>query len=766
MHQERITARDAQTGVLVAGTRPLSSWSSRDLDLQSENKENGVKRIWQTMWAHKWLIVSSSLICASFALGFSLLQKPEYRAQTSLEIEDLNSHFLQMDEVDPVNRGNADSFLSTQIDMLSSQRLLGSVIDRLQLEREYENASPGLIHSLLRRVNPDLFPLQTTRERALEDLKQNLNISAPRSTSRVVSIEFVSEDRQLAAKVPNTLAQEFINQGIELRMQSAHGLNSWLVKELEQSRSRLEASEEALQRYGQAAGLLFTDETNSVAETKLKQVQAELSKAQADRITKQSTYELISKADPDSLGDIAGNARLQEYQIKLTDLRRQLADAQALMTPTHYKVKELAAQVAELEAAVASAQRQTADRLTDDYQAARRREDLLKGEYEAQTRLVTAQDARASRYNVLKNEVETNRQLYDAMLQKAKSVGLAAAMRTSNIAIFDPAEAPLRPYKPMPAMNAALGLLSGLLLSSVFVFLRDRWDQSVRVPGDVSSYLNVPELGVIPSANKLLSAPERKSGGLNQWSQLQLSGDAPKALREAFVAPNNGDLSHARMADSIRAIVASILLSGEGRKSPGVITVTSPSPKEGKTSNAINLAVALSSMGKRVLLIDADLRKPKVHEVFGVPNDGGFSDLLAELPQTELKKGLQNVQTTGVPDLSVLTAGKSRSAASNLLYGPAAAQLISKLREYFDAVLIDTPPVLALPDARLLGSVSDGVVLVCRAGATNRALAKIAVDLLMRDGANVIGTILNDFNPKSASYYYGGYDSNYSEAAS
>jgi polysaccharide biosynthesis transport protein len=285
MHQERITARDAQTGVLVAGTRPLSSWSSRDLDLQSENKENGVKRIWQTMWAHKWLIVSSSLICASFALGFSLLQKPEYRAQTSLEIEDLNSHFLQMDEVDPVNRGNADSFLSTQIDMLSSQRLLGSVIDRLQLEREYENASPGLIHSLLRRVNPDLFPLQTTRERALEDLKQNLNISAPRSTSRVVSIEFVSEDRQLAAKVPNTLAQEFINQGIELRMQSAHGLNSWLVKELEQSRSRLEASEEALQRYGQAAGLLFTDETNSVAETKLKQVQAELSKAQADRIT-------------------------------------------------------------------------------------------------------------------------------------------------------------------------------------------------------------------------------------------------------------------------------------------------------------------------------------------------------------------------------------------------------------------------------------------------------------------------------------------------
>jgi capsular exopolysaccharide synthesis family protein len=719
----------------------------------SEKAPNGGKRLWAMLSPHKGLIFGCAAACAAIALGASLLQTPQYKAQVSMEIEDLNGHFLQLDEVDPVARGNADSFLSTQIDMLSSNKVLERVIARLNLEQEYQKASPGLIHPLLEKVSPQLFPAQTAKEMAIATLKKNLTISAPRSTSRVVSVEYISEDARLAAAVPNTLAQEFIDQGVELRIQSAHRLNGWLTQEVDQSRQRLQDSEEALQRYGQSAGLLFTDEKNSVAEAKLKQLQDEFSKAQADRMVRQSTYELIAKANPDALGDIVGNTKLQDYQLKLTDLRRQLAEAQAIMTPGHYKVKQLAAQVAELEAAVGTTQGETKNRVSSEYGAARRREELLEQAYIAQEKLVTAQDARASRYNVLKNEVDTNRQLYDSMLQRVKGVGLASAMRSSNVAIFDPAEAPNRPYKPMPLINTAIGLFSGLLLSGIYVFLRNTWDESLRTPGQVGTYLNVPELGVVPSAEPMLAAKSSKGRALLTAGALTAQG-VEHTMMQSHSENGFGAQNNAHIVDSFRSILASVLLSGGNGKAPSVIVITSPSPQEGKTTNASNLAVALASIGKRVLLIDGDLRKPRLHEIFGLRNTRGFSDLLVEHEEGDESSF---PQTTKIPHLSVLTVGRNRAVGSNLLYGPRSAVLISRLRRDFDAVLIDTPPVLSLADARVLSRSADGVILVCRAGATNRERAKIAVDLLVRDGAHVIGTILNDIDPRSSGYDSGGY---------
>jgi capsular exopolysaccharide synthesis family protein len=218
------------------------------------------------------------------------------------------------------------------------------------------------------------------------------------------------------------------------------------------------------------------------------------------------------------------------------------------------------------------------------------------------------------------------------------------------------------------------------------------------------------------------------------------------------------------MADFFRGILASILLA-TGKDSPATLVLTSPSPKEGKTTNAANLAVALASIGKRVLLIDADLRKPRLHEIFDVRNTKGFSDLLVEHSQSNTAKPLSYVQETKIPGLSVLTSGGSRASGSNLLYGPWVPHVLNEFRQHFDTVLLDAPPVLSLADARLLSRHGDGVVLVCRAGATSRERAKIALELLTRDGANVIGTILNDFDTKASSYYRDVYDSSYSEAA-
>jgi polysaccharide biosynthesis transport protein len=218
------------------------------------------------------------------------------------------------------------------------------------------------------------------------------------------------------------------------------------------------------------------------------------------------------------------------------------------------------------------------------------------------------------------------------------------------------------------------------------------------------------------------------------------------------------------VADSFRAILASIFLSTGNGSSPSVIVLTSPSAQEGKTTSATNLAVALAAIGKNVLLVDSDLRKPRLHEIFGLRNERGFSDLLAEQGRPDKAPISTYVQPTSIAGLSVLTSGRKRNTASNLLYAPCLSELFDRLRRNFDAVLVDTPPMLPVADARVLGRSADGVVLVCRAGATDRERAKIAIDRLFADGARVLGTILNDFDPRHSSYYGKYYARNYSGA--
>ena len=765
MDDRELYKRNLETRELASKAQ-VQNWMPLSQEGPGEKAESGGRRIWGILWPNKWFLFWCAAVCAVVALGASYLQTPLYKAQTSLEIEDLNEHFLQLNEVDPVSKGgNSDSYLETQIEMLSSTTLLSRVVKRLHLEDAYQpDPNPSFLTKLKDKLNLPKLPPPSPTESAVADVRKNLDVAQPRGSSRVVTVEFISTDPQLAAKFPNTLAQEFINQGIELRIQSAHRLGTWLTKELEQSRKSLQDSENALQQYGQSAGLLFTDDKNSVAETRLKQLQEELSKAQADRMFKQSTYELVSKASPDALGQMVGNKSFDDYQIKLTDLRRQLAEAQALMKPTHYKVKQLVAQVAALESAMAHQHKETANRLGDEYSAARRREHLLQEAYDQQSQLVSAQDAKASKYNVLKNEVETNRQLYDSMLQRVKGVSVASAMHATNVVVFDPAQVPGRPFEPKPMMNSLIGWISGLLLGAIFLFLRDRWDLTLRVPGQVGLYLNVPELGAVPSAEKKLLPPSPKIQPRITPGQpvfREQNGVEYTMIRDHF-ATEFSDLEGAsQLADSFRAILASILLSTDDGRSPSVIVLTSPSAQEGKTTTATNLAVALASIGKKVLLIDADLRKPRLHQIFGLRNHHGFSDVLADETQLIRKQISEYIQPSTINGLSVLTSGRKRIVAGNLLYGPRVSDLFARLRPEFDAVLIDTPPLLAVADARLLSRSADGVVLVCRAGTTNRERAKIAVDRLLADGTHVIGTILNDFDPRTANYA-GEYEHGYS----
>ena len=370
---------------------------------------------------------------------------------------------------------------------------------------------------------------------------------------------------------------------------------------------------------------------------------------------------------------------------------------------------------------------------------------------------MSEQAAKVTHYNILKREVDTNRQLYDSMLQNVQEAGMTSALGASNIRVVDSAEPPTRPYKPSLALNSALGLLAGAFFGIAFVVVQERADRTIHGPGEATIYLDVPELGAIPSAkgrtepaSRLL--PERKGPQNQEVRRAADHGEWNWSLRIKNLS---------LLADAFRATLTSILYSGENGDRPRIIVITSANPGEGKTTVASNLALALAEIGpsvlmQSVLLIDGDLRKPRLHEIFGVPNRWGLTDLLDGKEPPDGCEGM--VSKTGFRNLYLLPSGSSTSNISGLLHSPRAFAFLNRMREEFHTVIIDTPPMLNMPDARVLGRFADGVILVVRSAETMRDAAVAAKQRLTEDGTRVLGTILNQWDPRQTNQYnYTGY---------
>ncbi len=696
---------------------------------------------WDILRRRKGTIVLIAFLGLLSALLFTFPQTPLYQARASLEIQSLNKNFLNMHDVSPTaseGSSSPESDLRTEVKILQSESVLERVVAKLDLARRLSlqnntgrlsawRSSLGLRESL-----PAL-----TREQALRAVTSNLKVRIENDT-RLVEILYDSTDPQLAADVVNAITSEFIQNNLEVRWKAAQQTGEWLAGQMQDVRVKLEKSEDQLQSYAQASGLLFTSEKNNVVEEKLRQLQEELSKAQADRIAKQSKYELALTASPESLPEVLDDPTLKEYQVKLTDLRRQLAELSSSLTPTHPTVRKVQAQVATLESALQKERTSIMQRIWNEFKSAQRRENLLAGNYSSQARVMSEQAAQVAHYNMLKGEVDTNRQLYDSLLRNVQEAGMNSALRASNIRVVDSAKPPARPYKPNLVLNSALGLLGGAFLGMIFVVMRERADRSIRAPGEAPLYLDLPELGVIPAADAERSryfTYYKKGRGIEGNAEKNGTGHVELITSR----------KHSVLADSFQATLTSILCVGENGNRPRVLALTSANPGEGKTTVASNLALALAEIGRPVLLIDADLRKGRLHEIFQVSNAWGLSDLL------QGKKPPQNgemVMGTSYPNLNLLPAGSVASSISVLLYSPQAFEFLKRVREEFHTVIIDTPPMLHMPDARVVGRLADGVILVVRSTQTTREEAAAASQRLMEDGTRVLGTVLNEWDPR------------------
>lgn len=726
---------------LSLGTRPITL---------TEETPSLLLGYWRTFRRHKFTLLLAAFVGLLLGVSLTILQTPVYEARTTLEIQNPNENFLNMRDVNPTSEQQSaqavDVDLQTQINILQSESVLRRVIDALDLSGKLESKKKKYRSSAWAKfMRLGVTAPAMTDDEVLHRVASDLKVHVLPNT-RLVEILYDCDDPRLAANVANTLTATYIRQNLESRSQTAQQTGESLTRQMEDVRIKLEKSEQDLQAYAGAAGLLFTSEKDNVADERLRQVQEELSKAQADRVAWQSRYERVAVASPDSLPEVLGDPTLKDYQVKLTDLRRQLAEFSASLTPLHPSVKKIQAEVAALETAREAERNNITRSIQNQFESARQREKLLAARYDAQARLVMEQAGKATHYDILKREVDNNRQLYDSMLQHVREAGIASALHASNIRVVDAAVPPRRPYKPSKKVNAVLGLTGGGLFGLVFVVLKERADESIHLPGEAALYLDVPELGVIPSAGAERSSAFSYYGRFldsESWKHQEECRDIPVELTTWSKSPSV-------LGDFVRSTLASILYSGKNGSCPRAIAFTSAGPQEGKTTVASNLALALAEIGKRVLLIDGDLRKPRLHDLFGVSNEWGFSDVLAGNKPPDGSEAM--VAGTEYGELHVLPAGQCHGSISNLLHSPRTSEFLRRMRREFDMVLIDTPPILPMPDARVLGKLVDGVILVVRADRTTKLTAATASQRLRDDGTRVLGTVLNEWNPQKQKY--------------
>jgi polysaccharide biosynthesis transport protein len=704
---------------------------------------------WQIVRRHKGIVALLALVGGLGAFLYTLYQTPIYRAYATLELQGIQEPFQS------VRLSNESNLLQTQIKHLESRTLRERVTSKMKRPQGPVGSLADPLHRLRTSLGLPAPSGLPGWEEAVGLAAGTVQVLAAPS-SQVVTLQCDSTDAKVAADYINLLAAEYIDLTSEERWKAYQSTGDWLMRAQEELKKKLEDSENQLADYARSAGLLFTSETQSVAEEKLRQLQAALAQATVARIATQSQYETTILSQPEALPAVLDHGPISHYQVQLADLHRQMAELSSTLTPEHPKRKRLQAQIDEMIAGLKKERGNILRRIRIEYDTALRREKQLETDFEKQSRVINDQGEKLIRYRMLKREVDTNKALYEATLRSGREASIASALQARSAQMIDSATPPGLPYKPNLPMHSAFGLVCGLFSGVLLAFVLDRANASIQAPGFLPFYLNVRELGVIPSAK---SDPEMRQ--LSQkWQPFALLGSSKRDGNGKEPRREDGESvelvtwtrKQSLMAESFRATMASILFSGQNGNRPQIIILTSPSPKDGKSTIISNLAITMAEINRRVLVIDADMRMPRLHKIFDITNSWGLSDVLFDRTRIDDYPEESIVRTTQIPNLYFLPSGPRRVSISSLLYSQRMAELLFRFRRDFETVLIDTAPMLQISDARVLARLSDGVILVCRAGRTTPDVAIAAINCFVEDGTLVLGTILNHWDPNITGY--------------
>lgn len=702
-------------------------------EIEVEQREPAIDlhKVYAAVRRNRWLILGVILAALLLGLVATMLMTPKYTATASIQIDQESARILESQDVQPVAAyQDADRFLQTQVDVLKSRAMALRVLDSLNLRR-----GGDFIEQMGGKLDPEFANDQATRDQVLVSLvENNLAVNLPRE-SRVVSISFESPEKELAAKVANAFATNYIAYNLERKYNSSSYAREFLSKQLGLARTRLEEAERAVTDYARLAGLIRTSDPTaeggnssaptSVTTASLVQQNQAVNAATTARIAAEQRWRAIANQSPMNISDVQSNQAVQQLLTARAQKQAELQQELAVHQSGHPSVIALQAQVNEIDRQVNTIASGIKRSIRTAYDVARSQEQALLGQVSELTGETLAEQDRGVQFGILQREADTNRTLYDGLLQRFKEVSAQSGITDNNVSTVDQAVPPSSPSSPNLKLNLLLAALAGLGIAAVLVFLREQLDDTVRAPEDVERKLGLHLLGVIPI--------------VESENVMELL-DQPKS----------------RLAEAYNALRTSVLHSSTSGI-PRTILVTSTQASEGKSTTSFALAKALASVGRNVLLIDADLRKPSLHKLFGEEAAAqGFSSFLAR--QSELDEVLKS-RVEGPGQLSHMLAGPIPPNPTDLLGSGRLAEMFATLETRYDSIVIDGPPVLGLADSPIVAAEAEATIFVIEANRSHRGASKLALRRLRTANVRILGAVMTKFEPqRSSDYGYYGND--------
>ena len=678
----------------------------------------------------------------------SLLMKPQYEAVARIVFNRETADPLGFKDLTGASPEDLDYSVSldTQVRILESDALALGAITELHLD-----TNPNFTNDESSRTPAPSTELDAKRREALlGTFHDSLTVSKEKNT-RVIEIRYRNKDPRLAAQIANAISRAYIERHFKMRFESTMQTSDWLAQQLTELQAKVEVSQRKLVNYQKEHGILGIDDKQNVITARLGDLNREMTAAQTARIQAEASYRLTLSENPELVTKAEPNALMEKLRNQESVLNLQYAQLTTQLGPANPKVLELSNQIKETQEELKAEGTKISARVRNRYKEAAVREEMIRAAFERQKQEANQLNESAIEYSLLKRDVDSNRQLYEGLLQKLKEAGVSAGLRSSNIQIVDVAEVPGMPSGPRRLRNIAAAMLVGLLGGVGFAFIQERFDRTVKSVHQVQCLSQLPYFGMIPFGDpKLL-------GGSSGFF-------LPRALTGASKATGSMDMvasSHPTsvVAESYRAVLNSVLLAPGNP--PRTILITSSVAQEGKTTTSINLAIVLARQGKRVLLVDADLRKPGIQNRMGLRVTSGLGTLIRGNRAVSLGGNVAIfsadsaiISAPRVANLFVLPAGPCDPKQAELMSSELLHGLLAAWKEKFDHIIIDTPPVLLASDAVRLSVEADSVILVVRYGHTPLEALSHAQESLRIVNAPLAGVIFNGYDPDAPQFAY------------
>lgn len=719
---------------------------SRDEDVHLRDYLNVVMK-------RKRLVIIFLISAVVTTMLISFLLTPLYQGTAVIRIDTRDPNMLS---IPGLAAKEGTNYYQTQYEILKSRSLAEKVIKTLELDKNKDFLLPDDIFDKINKIfikpmvkfisrisssdsSSDSAMKSETAQYKEEipsylsnSLIQRLEVT-PVKDSQLVKVSFVSHKRDIAMNVTNAIADGYIEYDLDSRVDASKQARVFLEEQIKGAKDKIENSEKALNDYAAKNTIIFVDANNQSADTKnFSEVSTALSMATTDRLQKEALYREVSEPNTQN-PMIINNPLIQALKREHATIEAEYFNLSKTFTPDYPKMKNLKGQIDAISDRIEKERANIIKSVKSDYRAALKKEENLKKAFDAQQNKVLDFQGRAVQYQILKREVDVNKELLNNLLQRLNEVGVATMSKASSIQIVDRALYPKLPYKPNIVLNFVLSVMFGLMGGIGLAFLIEYFDNTVKDTEDIEKVMHLPSLGMIPFHAEL-------SGG----------------TRPNLIALD----SRNPVAEAFRSISTFLLLSSSSRP-PKMILVTSPGEKEGKTTICINIASALAESLGNGLIIDADMRRPKLHRSFGVDNKIGLSTCLSgnyEFDPNDSKF----IKQTAVKGISVITSGPVSPNPSELLYSSSMRNLLGSLDSMFNFVIIDAPPVMGMPDSVLLSSFVDGTVLVVKAGTTPREALAETSRIFSSVNTKLLGVVLNGVKRDDLKYgYYSHYFSSY-----